>query len=122
VTNNISLGGTWLDLSEGMNFTHVRVENNVVGDSMLLVFTRKWYPEYDPYHIGYAGEYARSDSVIAEELTERGNILADPGFRNASRGDFHLRDDSPAWRAGFRRIPLETIGLVPDEFRKIVRE
>jgi hypothetical protein len=105
-----------------MNFTQVRVENNVVADSMLLVFTRKWFPEYDPYHIGCAGEYSRGDSAIAEELTKRGNILADPGLLDAPRGDFRLRDDSPAWRAGFQRIPIETIGLVVDQFRKSVRE
>jgi hypothetical protein len=122
VINNISLGGTWLDLSEGMDFTHVRVENNVVADSMLLVYTRKWYPNFDPYHIGYAAEYSRNDSSIAGELTKRGNLLADPGIIDASGGNFRLKDDSPAWRAGFRRIPIDSIGLVVDEFRKSLRD
>jgi hypothetical protein len=30
---------------------------------------------------------------------------------------FQLRDDSPAWKLGFQRIPLEKIGLYKDEFR-----
>jgi hypothetical protein len=101
-----------------MDFTRVRVENNVVADSLLLVLTRKWYPDYDPYHIGYAAEYSRTDGVMAGEMTKRGNILADPGIVDPAHGDFRLSDDSPAWRAGFRRIPIETIGLVTDEFRK----
>jgi hypothetical protein len=98
------------------------VENNVVADSMLLVYTRKWYPNFDPYHIGYAAEYSRNDSSIAGELTKRGNLLADPGIIDASGGNFRLKDDSPAWRAGFRRIPIDSIGLVVDEFRKSLRD
>ena len=122
VTHNISCGGTWLDLSEGMNFTQVRVENNVIGDSMVLVLTRKWYPNFDPYHIGYAGEHTRNDSRIAAEMTQRGNIIGDPGLVDPARGDFHLKENSPAWRTGFRKIPVEQIGLIVDEFRKSVRK
>jgi hypothetical protein len=118
VINNISVGGTWLDLSEGMDFTHVRVEKNLVADSMLLVLTRKWYPDFDPYHIGYAAEYSRSDSMIAGELIKRGNVLSDPGFVDVHGGDFRLREKSPAWQLGFKRIPFERIGLYVDEFRK----
>jgi hypothetical protein len=54
--------------------------------------------------------------------SNQGNILADPSIVDPVGGDFRLRDDSPAWRAGFRRIPLETIGLVADEFRTSVRD
>jgi hypothetical protein len=122
VTGNISVGGTWLDLSEGMDFTHVRVERNLIADSMLLVVTRKWTPDYDPYHIGYAAEYSRSDSVIAGELIKRGNMLADPGFADVRGGDFRLKETSPAWKLGFKRIPFERIGLFTDEFRKNLSE
>jgi hypothetical protein len=31
--------------------------------------------------------------------------------------DYRLRDDSPAYRLGFRRIPVEKIGLYKDELR-----
>ena len=117
VINNISMGGTWLDLSEGMTFDHVRVENNVIADSMLLVYTRKWVPDYDPYHIGYAAEFSRSDAAIVQEFTARGNIVGDPELINPQEGDFHIKDTSPAWKAGFKRIPVERIGLVVDEFR-----
>ena len=30
---------------------------------------------------------------------------------------FQLRDDSPAWKMGFKRIPFERIGLYQDENR-----
>lgn len=120
VLRNVSIGGTWLDLSEGMNFTHVRVENNVVGDSMLLVYTRKWTPDYDPYHIGYASTHSREDTSIARGLTQRGNILADPDLVDPRTGDFRLGQASPAWKAGFQRIPVEKIGLVVDQFRRSI--
>jgi len=35
-----------------------------------------------------------------------------------AHGDFRLRDDSPAWKAGFQRIPVEMIGLIQDEYRR----
>jgi hypothetical protein len=118
ILRNVSAGGTWLDLSEGMNFTHVQVENNVTGDSMLAVYTKKWTPDYDPYAIGYASTHTRADSVMVRELTQRGNIIATPGFVDEQHGDFRLLPESPAWKAGFQRIPIEEIGLIKDEFRR----
>ena len=106
--------------SEAMNFEQVRVEDNVVGDSMVLVFTKHWTPDYDPYHIGYSSTHTQGDNAVSRELIERGNILADPGLVDARGGDFRLRDSSPAWKAGFRRIPIENIGLVVDEFRRSI--
>jgi len=120
VVRNVSAGGTFLDLSEGMNFSQVSVENNVVADSLLLVYTKKWTPDYDPYHIGYASTHDRGDSAIARALKQRANLLGSPRLANPGRGDFRLLEDSPAWKAGFRTIPIDSIGLVVDEFRKSV--
>jgi parallel beta-helix repeat protein len=120
VIRNVSTGGTWLDLSEGMNFAQVQVEDNVVGDSVVLVFTKHWTPDYDPYHIGYSSMHSREDGSVARELAQRGNILADPGLADPPAGDFRLRESSPAWKSGFRRIPIEDIGLLVDEFRRSV--
>jgi len=41
----------------------------------------------------------------------------DPGFTDRARLDFSLKDGSPAYRAGFKRIPFEAIGLERDEYR-----
>ena len=44
-------------------------------------------------------------------------IDVDPHFIDADRMNFQLRDDSPAYRLGFERIPFELIGLVPNASR-----
>jgi parallel beta-helix repeat protein len=117
VVQNISTGGTWLDLSEGMDLTRVTVENNVVCDSILLVFTKKWTPDYDPYHIGYASTHTLQDSVVVRELIRRGNVFADPGLVDPLKGNFRVTSTSPAWNLGFERIPVEKIGLQIDQYR-----
>lgn len=114
VANNVSAGGTWLDLSEGMDFTQVLVEGDVIGDSMLAVFTKKWTPEYDPYAIGYASTHTRADTAMAGQLRRHGNIIDDHPFIDPQHGDLGLRPGSPATKAGFLPIPFEEIGLIRD--------
>ncbi|HPA16226.1 MAG TPA: right-handed parallel beta-helix repeat-containing protein [Verrucomicrobiae bacterium] len=48
---------------------------------------------------------------------ENNLINEDPGCVDAQAGNFRLRDDSPAWRLGFQRIPFEKIGLYQDGAR-----
>ena len=48
------------------------------------------------------------------------SVLADPLFVDAAKRDFRLKPDSPALRLGFKPIPVETIGLRRDEFRRTV--
>ena len=45
-------------------------------------------------------------------VTLQDNLLdKDPRFVNAAEHNFQLREDSPAFKLGFQRIPLEKIGL-----------
>ncbi len=44
-------------------------------------------------------------------------VNEDPRFVDAEKHNFQLREDSPAWKLGFQRIPLEKIGLYQDESR-----
>jgi hypothetical protein len=121
VINNVSYGGTWLDLSEELGLEHAIVEKNLITDSVVMVLTKKWTPDYDPYNIGYAAVYRFGDKKITGEFEQRGNVLMnkDPGFVDLKRGNLQLRDNSPAFKMGFRRIPMEQIGLMVDEFRKL---
>jgi hypothetical protein len=46
------------------------------------------------------------------------NLLdADPLFVDAAGLNFQLREDSPAWKLGFQRIPVERIGLYASDHR-----
>ena len=38
-----------------------------------------------------------------------------------ARLNFQLREDSPAYKMGFQRIPIEKIGLYSDEYRTLVK-
>jgi len=42
----------------------------------------------------------------------------DPLFVDAPNGNFQLRDDSPAYKLGFQKIPADKIGLYKDEYRR----
>ncbi|MGN0846315.1 MAG: right-handed parallel beta-helix repeat-containing protein [Kiritimatiellia bacterium] len=39
------------------------------------------------------------------------SVIADPLFRDAARGDYRLRPESPAFRLGFVELPYEKMGL-----------
>ncbi len=120
ISNNISCGGVWLDLSEELDQNRLTIRNNLVADSLLLVLTKKWTPDYDPYHIGYAATYDKKNAAAVHFMNNNGNkiINADPGFIDAARGNFQLKSDSPAWKMGFKKIPVEKIGLYLDKYRK----
>ena len=50
-----------------------------------------------------------------EMVTVRDNLVEDdPHFVDAASGDFRLKDDSPAFKLGFKKIPFEQIGLVKE--------
>lgn len=44
-------------------------------------------------------------------------IEGDPGFIAPEKLNFQLRDDSPAYKLGFKPIPMEKFGLYRDEYR-----
>lgn len=48
---------------------------------------------------------------------DRGSLNADPRFVDPASDNFQLRDDSPAYKLGFQRIPMEQIGLYRSPLR-----
>ena len=56
---------------------------------------------------------------------DRNSIVSDPLFRDIKKGDFRLKENSPAYRIGFRDIDVTRIGLTrnfPESFRDIVNK
>ncbi|MCX7046896.1 MAG: right-handed parallel beta-helix repeat-containing protein [Candidatus Sumerlaeota bacterium] len=48
---------------------------------------------------------------------DRNSIVADPLFVDADKDDYRLKPDSPAFKLGFKPIPVEKIGPYQDELR-----
>lgn len=60
----------------------------------------------------------RMPEAIQQLVTVQDNFTeGDPGLLAPERGDFRLREDSPALKLGFQPIPFERIGLYQDEYR-----
>jgi hypothetical protein len=63
-------------------------------------------------NIHWGGQWDGIEGKARPMLKMEGNLLdADPLFVDAGRLNFQLRDNSPAFRVGFERIPIEQIGL-----------
>jgi hypothetical protein len=58
------------------------------------------------------GKWDEIEKKARPYVTFRDNLLdADPHFVDATRHNYQLRADSPAWKIGFQPIPVERIGL-----------
>lgn len=69
-------------------------------------------------NVVYGGKWDEIDNKAQPYVTFQDNLLvADPLLIDAAKGNFQLRDDSPAYKLGFHRIPIEQIGLVEDDTR-----
>ena len=67
------------------------------------------------------GRWLDLRNVHREWLTITDNITrTDPLFVNPGKGNFQLKDDSPAFTKGFKRIPLGKIGLHPGQYRAMI--
>ncbi|MEN8230110.1 MAG: right-handed parallel beta-helix repeat-containing protein [Bacteroidota bacterium] len=114
VVRNISYGGKWMDLHSELDFSTVTVKDNLIADPVICT----WREQFQEQEKGFK-EYKYGDSEMARLLEDNGNMVinTDPGFIDAAKGNFCLKDDSPAFKLGFKRIPVEKIGLYKDQYR-----
>lgn len=63
-------------------------------------------------HMSLSDE-GRKFATIVDNFEE-----GDPGFVDASNGDFRLKADSPVFKLEFRAIPIDKIGLMSSPYRK----
>jgi len=109
---NVSTGPHFLGLGAQAGLTDVRVEKNLIGNSVVLTGS--------PTGDGHARTYAHDDKTIESILERTGNIIrfADPGLVDPDAEDFRLRRESPARKLGFSPIPFDEIGLRTDQYRR----
>jgi len=105
VIHNISYGGKWLDLADGMDFSIIAVTNNLIADTVLCRWNKKAN--------GSATTYNAGDKEMLSILEKNGNMVTngDPGFIDLQNKNFGLKKDSAALKLGFKQIPVEEIGL-----------
>jgi len=126
IMHNLSYGGRWLDVYDWNTFSFdstVTMKDNVIADPLILRRRTQGETGWDPYYLnidmkqGY-DLYKYGDPKIMKEFKDNMIISHDPGFVDIPQKNFQLKDDSPAFKMGFKRIPMEKIGLYKDEFRK----
>jgi len=93
IIRNVSYGGRWIDLYNDLDLSIVTVKDNLIA-----------LPE---------DKFEADDNMV---------IDVDPGFVDRENENFQLKDDSPAYKLGFKRIPIEKMGLYVDEYRKSLPE
>lgn len=69
-------------------------------------------------NICWGGKWDHVEKEARPYLTFQDNLLdTDPLFVDAANLDFRLKEDSPAWKLGFKPIPAEQMGIYQDERR-----
>lgn len=70
------------------------------------------------HNISFGGKWLDVESTAMPLIKFENNFVdTDPHFVDAAKGDFRLRADSPAYKMGFKKLPIEKIGLFKDEYR-----
>ncbi|MBN1671259.1 MAG: right-handed parallel beta-helix repeat-containing protein [Kiritimatiellae bacterium] len=70
------------------------------------------------HNVCWGGKWDHIDKHARPHVVLRDNLLdRDPLFVDAANLDFRLKPDSPAFQLGFKRIPVEKIGLLNDGAR-----
>lgn len=60
-------------------------------------------------------------ALAAQSRRDEHSILADAQFIDPARGDFRVKDDSPAIKLGFVNFPMDQFGVQRPELKKIAR-
>ena len=69
-------------------------------------------------NVCWKGSWDEIEDKARPYVTLRDNLVGeDPLFVDEKSLDFRLREDSPAWKIGFKPIPLDEIGLFNDPLR-----
>lgn len=111
ITRNVAFGGTFLLFIDGAGFEQYEVSDNLIVCPTLINWQKKIG--------GNRKEFKYGDKKLMKTLQGFGNIVSDtdPGVVDAEHGDFTLKEESDAWKLGFKPIPFDKIGLYVDEYR-----
>ena len=125
ITHNVSYGGRWMDVYDYLAFDFfsvVTVKDNVIADPDILRRRKDGETGWDPYYLNIDRKegyelFKFGDPQMTKDFKGNKFVDGNPGFKDPDHGNFQLKDDAPAYQMGFKRIPMEKIGLVTDEDR-----
>lgn len=110
VLHNISLGGTFTNLIEGVDFKRVHFKDNLIADPIIATWEKAVGAPRETYHNG--------DVTIAREL--EGNLITQNpiGHFDPVKLRFTITAPELVQQIPFSPIPFEKIGLYIDAYRK----
>ncbi len=66
--------------------------------------------------------FAADLAKAREQGADADSIAGDPMFMDPERGDFRVRENSPAWAIGFRNFPMDRFGVKKPSLKAIARQ
>lgn len=124
IIRNISYGGRFIERYDYFAYDHsvVTIKDNVIADSIIYKRVKQAPVGWEPYYLNLDTEddyiyFKQGDTENVPDLADNLILDSDPGFENIEKEDFRLKPDSPAFMLGFKKIPIEKIGLFVDEHR-----
>ncbi|MCI0493613.1 right-handed parallel beta-helix repeat-containing protein, partial [candidate division KSB1 bacterium] len=125
IIRNISYGGRFIERYDYFAYdpSVVTIKDNVIADSIIYKQVKQAPIGWEPYYLNLDTEddyiyFKQGDKENVPDLADNLIIDSDPGFENIEQGDFRLKSNSPAFKIGFKKIPIEKIGLFVDEYRR----
>jgi len=125
IIRNISYGGRFIERYDYFAYdpSVVTIKDNVIADSIIYKRVKEAPVGWEPYYLNLDTEddyiyFRQIDKEQVPDLSDNLIIDADPGFENLEKEDFRLKPGSPVFELGFKKIPVEKIGLFVDEYRK----
>ena len=112
MTNHIEAGGT---LPERLGKTPYQTPpwSELYPELLTVLTDEPGAPKYNLVrrNVSFGGKWLNVEAKAMPLVLFQDNLVdVDPHFVDAARGNYQLRDDSPAFALGFQRLPLDRIG------------
>lgn len=136
IYNNLFLRGG-LKLREGFNrhvYNNIAINNSLhphvwYENSMDVITGNIWLARYQPIMVPKWGKEVDRNMFISEAdrnaFLEQGcdtqSIFGDPMFVDPAKGDYRVKEGSPAFNLGFKNFPMDQFGVQKPDLKAIAR-
>jgi hypothetical protein len=119
--NNVIVGNglhphVWFDNSRDV------MRRNIVGSPYHPVgMPKKWGVEADRNFLHTPGRSGPATQLQKQSGADAGSLQGDAMFVDPAKGDFRVREDSPALTLGFKNFPMDQFGVTEPRLKKLTR-